>query len=218
MTNFSFWMDFRHVHFCTDDYHLFWMECCHTHFCTNDCHFFLNGLSSCTFLYEWLPFLFEWIFVMHVSVQMTTISFWMDFRHAHSVQIGIFPGPLPTTSTLIRGCLSFSRNTLLLPLFIVVAVAVLILEVSQPKHISGWFNSDKADACVSVSAPAIGLITDLYINISWIIPPTRLSNRPSKLCGSRPFRVVIVVLSYYLLPPCCLCSYHSSARRFALPL
>ena len=29
-------------------------------------HFFLNGFSSCTFLYEWL-----------------SISFWMGFRHAH---------------------------------------------------------------------------------------------------------------------------------------
>ena len=42
---------------------------------------FLNGLLSCTFLYEWLLFLFEWSFVMHISVRMTTISFWMDFRH-----------------------------------------------------------------------------------------------------------------------------------------
>ena len=66
ITTISFWMDFRHSHLCTNDY-----------------HFFLNGLSSCTFLYKWLPFIFEWIVVMHISVRMTTISFWMDCRHAH---------------------------------------------------------------------------------------------------------------------------------------
>ena len=59
----------------------------HEHLCTNDYHFFLNWLSSCTFLYEWLPFLFEWIVVMHISVRMTTISFWIDFRHARSVEM-----------------------------------------------------------------------------------------------------------------------------------
>ena len=61
----------------------FWMDCLHARFCTNYSHFFLNGCSSCTFLCEWLPFLLDWVFVMHVSMQMTTISFWMDFRHAH---------------------------------------------------------------------------------------------------------------------------------------
>ena len=65
MTTFSFCMDFRHVHFCTDDHLLI-----------------LNGFSSCTFLYKWLPFLFERIVVMHISVRMTTISFWKDCRHA----------------------------------------------------------------------------------------------------------------------------------------
>ena len=65
MTTISFWMDFRHVHFCTDDYHLI-----------------LYGSSSFTFLYEWHHFLFERIVVMHVSVRMTTISFCMDLRHA----------------------------------------------------------------------------------------------------------------------------------------
>ena len=117
MTTISFWMDFRHVHFCTDDYLLilngfssytflygwlpshfewifviyisvrmttisYWMDFRHLHFCTDDYHLILNGLLSCTFLYEWLPFLFEKIVVMHVSVRMTTISFRMDFRHA----------------------------------------------------------------------------------------------------------------------------------------
>ena len=66
MTTFSFWMDFRHIHFCTNDYLLI-----------------LNGFSSYTFLYEWLPFLFEWVFVMYISVRMTTISFWMDCFHVH---------------------------------------------------------------------------------------------------------------------------------------
>ena len=66
MTTFSFWVDFRHVHFCTDDYLLI-----------------LNGFTSCTFLYEWLPFLFEWIVVIYISVRMTTISFWMDCCHFH---------------------------------------------------------------------------------------------------------------------------------------
>ena len=42
------------------------MDCCHLHFCTNDYHFF-----------------FEWIFVIYISVRMTTFSFWMDFRHVH---------------------------------------------------------------------------------------------------------------------------------------
>ena len=60
-----------------------WIDCRHSHFCTDDYHFFLNGFSSCTILYDWLPFIFEWIVVMHISVRMTTISFWMDFRYAH---------------------------------------------------------------------------------------------------------------------------------------
>ena len=66
MTTFSFWMDFRHVHFCTDDYLLIF-----------------NWFSSCTFLYGWLPSHFEWISVMYISVRMTTISFWKDCRHLH---------------------------------------------------------------------------------------------------------------------------------------
>ena len=61
----------------------FWMDCRHAHFCTNDYHFFLNGMSLFTYLYEWLPFLFEWIVVIYISVRMTNISFWMDCRHAH---------------------------------------------------------------------------------------------------------------------------------------
>ena len=64
----------------------FWKDCRHLHFCTNDYHFFLNGLLSCTFLYGWLPSLFEWIFFMHISVRMTTISFFIGFRHTFSVQ------------------------------------------------------------------------------------------------------------------------------------
>ena len=65
MTTFSFWMDFLHIHLCTDDSLLN-----------------LNGFSSCPFLYAWLPFLFEWIVVIYISVRMTTISFWMDCCHA----------------------------------------------------------------------------------------------------------------------------------------
>ena len=94
-------MGFRHVHVCTNDYpfpcgwvfvmHIsaqmttisFWMGFCHVNFCMNDYHFFLSGFSSCTFMYKWLPFHFEWVFVVHISVGMNTISFWMDFRHAH---------------------------------------------------------------------------------------------------------------------------------------
>ena len=118
MTTFSFWMDFRHVHFCTDDYLLiinelssctylygclpshfesifvmyisvrmtnisFWLDCRHLHFCTDDYHLILDGSSSFTFLYDWLPYLFECIVVMHISVLMTTISFWLDYCHAH---------------------------------------------------------------------------------------------------------------------------------------
>ena len=84
MTTISFWMDCRHAHFCTNDYHFFlngflwckflykllsissWMDFCHAYFCTND-----------------YPFIFEWIVVMHISIRMTTISFWVDFRHAN---------------------------------------------------------------------------------------------------------------------------------------
>ena len=66
MTTFSFWMDSRHVHFCTNDY-----------------DFFLSGLSSFTFLYGWLPSHFEWIVLIYISVRMSTISFWMDDCHAH---------------------------------------------------------------------------------------------------------------------------------------
>ena len=94
-------MGFRYEHFCTNDYpflfewiivmHIsvqrsniyFWMDCCHALFCTKECHFFLNGLLSCTFLYDWLPFIFQWIVVMLISVRITTISFWIDFCHAH---------------------------------------------------------------------------------------------------------------------------------------
>ena len=97
MTTISFRMDCCHAHFCTDDYHLFlngfssftyiiwittisfWKDCRHLHFCTNDYHFFLSGLLSCTFLYGWLRSLFEWIFVMHISVQWLSIFFVYGF-------------------------------------------------------------------------------------------------------------------------------------------
>ena len=62
----------------------FWMDCRHLNFCTNDFHYFLNGLSSSKWLYEWLPSLCDWIIVMHIAVRMTTISFWVDYRHAQS--------------------------------------------------------------------------------------------------------------------------------------
>ena len=69
---FLFLMGFSHAHFCTNDYHFFfWIGFRHAHFCTNNYHFFLNGFSSCTFLYEWLPFLCIRVFVMHISVRMT---------------------------------------------------------------------------------------------------------------------------------------------------
>ena len=102
MTTFSFWMDFRHIHFCTDDYPFLlngfssctclyewlsislWMGFRHVYFCTDDYQVILNGLLSWTFLYEWLPSHFEWIVVMHISVRMTTISFWIDCRHRSS--------------------------------------------------------------------------------------------------------------------------------------
>ena len=105
MTIHFFLIDFRHVQVCTNDYPFLlngfsscpcWYEwisnslcldCRHLHFCTNDYHFFLNWLSSFTFLYKWLPFLFEWIVVIYISVRMTTISLYMGFRHAHSMQM-----------------------------------------------------------------------------------------------------------------------------------
>ena len=95
MTIHFFWMDFCDVHVCTNDYTFllyisvrmttisFWMDFPRVHFCTNDYHFFLNGLLSCIFLYEWLQFIFERILVIYISVQMTTISFWLDCCHAH---------------------------------------------------------------------------------------------------------------------------------------
>ena len=58
MITFSFWMDFRHVHFCTDDYLLSLNEFSSYPFLSDDYILILNGFSSCTFLYEWLPFLF----------------------------------------------------------------------------------------------------------------------------------------------------------------
>ena len=78
----------------------FSVDCCHAHFCTDDYHLFLNVFSSCTFLYEWLPFLIEWIVVIYIyvrmitflfklfvviyiSVRMITIPVWMDCRHFH---------------------------------------------------------------------------------------------------------------------------------------
>ena len=95
------WMGFCHVHVCTNDYpyycisvfvmyisvqmtiHFFWIGFRHAQFCTDDYPFLLNWFSSCTFLYGCLPSHFEWIFVMHISVWMTTFSFWIDFRHIH---------------------------------------------------------------------------------------------------------------------------------------
>ena len=75
---------------------------CHVQFCTLNVHInkcFLYGFSSCTSLYEWLSilflhefssctfldqwlYIFLWVFVMHISVQMT-IHILMGFRHAH---------------------------------------------------------------------------------------------------------------------------------------
>ena len=69
----------------------FRIDCCDARFCANDYHFFLNGFSSCTFLCEWLPSLFEWIFVMHLSVQMTTNSFiWVFVMHIMYKWLSIF--------------------------------------------------------------------------------------------------------------------------------
>ena len=83
MTTLSFWMDFRHVHFCTNDYNFFLNGLLSFTFMYEWLPFLLNGLLSFTFLYEWLPSLFEWIVVMHISVRMTTTSLWMDSRHLH---------------------------------------------------------------------------------------------------------------------------------------
>ena len=51
----------------------------HLHFCTNDNHFFLNGFSSCTFLYKWLPFRCIWFFVMHILCKWLSIFFVYGF-------------------------------------------------------------------------------------------------------------------------------------------
>ena len=76
-------MGFRHVHLCTNDYPYYsCMGFCHVHLCTND-YPYSYGFSSCTSLYEWLFIFFCMCFVMHISVRMTTISFWMGFRHTH---------------------------------------------------------------------------------------------------------------------------------------
>ena len=77
----------------------FWQDCRHLHFCTYDINLIMKVLLSRTFLYEWLPFhfelvfvmhilwktfpiLFEWIVVMYITGRMSTISFWMDCLHA----------------------------------------------------------------------------------------------------------------------------------------
>ena len=101
MTIYIILMGFRHVHVCTNDYPFplngfssftclyEWLSnslCIgfhDAHFSTNDYPILLNGFSSCTCLYEWLSNSFEWVFVMNISVRMTTISFWMDCRHLH---------------------------------------------------------------------------------------------------------------------------------------
>ena len=101
MTIYFFLIGFRHAHVCTNDYqfpcvlvfvmhisvrmtiHFFWMGFSHAHFCTNDYPFLFNRFSSCICLYEWLSIPFEWVFVMHISVRMTKISFWMDCLHLH---------------------------------------------------------------------------------------------------------------------------------------
>ena len=76
-------MGFRHVHVCTNDYpYYFCMGFRHAHLFTND-HPFSHGFSSCTCLYEWLFIPVVWVFVMHISVQMTIHFFWMGFRHEY---------------------------------------------------------------------------------------------------------------------------------------
>ena len=70
---------FCHAHLCTNDYP-FIIEFCHVHLCTNDFPYSYKFLS-CTCLYEWLS-IFFWVFVMHISVQMT-IRTLLDFCHSH---------------------------------------------------------------------------------------------------------------------------------------
>ena len=95
-----FCMGFRHAHLCTNDHPYYsCMGFRHAHLCTND-YPYSYGYSSCTFLYEWLSIfisvfvihisvrmtiqiIFEWVFVMHIHVLMTTIYFWIGFCHAH---------------------------------------------------------------------------------------------------------------------------------------
>ena len=87
MNTISFWVDCRHSHLCTVDYHLIlsWLLSCT--FLYEWLPFLFEWMSSCTFLCKWLKFLFEWNFVMHVSLRMNTISMYRGFRHAHSVQM-----------------------------------------------------------------------------------------------------------------------------------
>ena len=93
-------MGFLHAHICTNDYpfpcvwvvvmhisvwmtiHFYWTCFCHVHVCMNDYPFPCVWVLSCIFLYKWLPFIFEWALVMHISLQMTTISFWMGDSYA----------------------------------------------------------------------------------------------------------------------------------------
>ena len=101
MTIRFFSKDFRHVHVCTNDYpfpcewvfvmyifermtiHSFCMGFRHAYFCTDDYSFLFHGFSSYTFMNGWLPSHFDWIFVIYVSVRMTTFLFWMDFKNVH---------------------------------------------------------------------------------------------------------------------------------------
>ena len=63
----SLCMGFHHAHFCTNDYPFLLNGFSSMHISVwMTIHFFFNAFSSCTFLYKWLPFIFECVFVMHI--------------------------------------------------------------------------------------------------------------------------------------------------------
>ena len=87
MTTISFWIGFRHAHSVQMTFHILLNGLSSCTLLYKWLPSLLNGLLSYTFLYEWLPFLFQWIVVMHVSVRMTTIFSQLIFVMLVSVRM-----------------------------------------------------------------------------------------------------------------------------------
>ena len=156
MTTCSLWMDFRHIHFCTETTLSFWMDFRHVHFCTNNNHLFLSGLSSFTFLYGWLPPHFEWIVVIYISARMTTISFWTVWCHAHFCtndyhlflnRFSSFTSLVWMTTIFFKGLSSFTFLYEWLP-FLFERIVVMHISVRRTT-ISFWIDFRHAHFCTN---------------------------------------------------------------------